>query len=148
MKRSTMAAIGGTTVGLAGIAALIARRSRALEPGRIVQLRADDLHFDEVIPGASMAALRGDPRHGAHAAFTRFQPGFRVARHVHTHDAILVVLEGAYLYGADGEPEKRAAPGSCVFVPGGTPHWSGGDAAEGAFFFQTSDDAFDLRLLD
>ncbi len=148
MKRATMAAIGGTTMGLAGIAALIARRSRARAGGRIVQMKYDELRYEETVPGAAMAVLRGDPQQGAHASFTRFQPGFRVPRHIHTHDTMIVVLDGAYVYGADGEEEHRVEAGSCVLIPGGTPHWSGGDAIEGALFFQTSDDALDLRILD
>lgn len=148
MKRSTMAAIGGTTMSLAGIAALVARRARAREPGRIVQLRAEDLRYEEIVPGATRAVLRGDPEHGAHAVFTRFQPGFRVPRHIHTNDGMIVVLDGAYIYGADGEEEKRVEAGSYAFIPGGTPHWSGGDATKGALFFNASEGAFDLRILD
>ncbi len=143
-----MAAIGGATMGLAGLATLLARRARTREPGRIDHLRSGDLPYEEVAPGASMAAVHGDPQHGAHAAFVRLKPGFRVPRHIHTHDTMVVVIEGAYVYGADGEEERRVEAGSCVFIPGGTPHWSGADANEGALFFQTSDGAFDLRVLD
>jgi quercetin dioxygenase-like cupin family protein len=143
-----MAAIGGATLGVAGVAALVARMTRAREPGRIVQWRSDELHYDEIVSGASMAMVRGDPQHGAHAVFTRMQPGFRLPRHIHTHDMMIVVIRGAYLYGADGEEERRVEAGSCLFMPGGVPHWSGADATEGALFFETSEGAFDLRILD
>jgi quercetin dioxygenase-like cupin family protein len=145
-----MAAIGGTTMGLAGLAAaLVVRRGRQPAPGRIIHLNADELLYEEVVAGASMGVLRGDPRHGAHAAFTRLQPGFRVPRHIHTHDVTVVVIRGAYLYGLDGETEtRRVEAGSYLVIPGGLPHWSGADATEGALFFQESSDAFDLRVLD
>jgi quercetin dioxygenase-like cupin family protein len=153
MKASTtmaMAAIGGTTVGLAGVAAAVAaRRARLPAADRIVHITADELRYEEVVPGASMGVLRGDPQRGAHATFTRFQPGFRVARHIHTHDITLVVVRGAYIFGLDGESEaRRVEAGSYLLIPAGTPHWSGGDATEGALMLQESTGSFDLRILE
>lgn len=146
---STMAAIGGTTVGLAGVAAAIAaRRMRtSSRPERIIHLRADQLPYEPIMEGVSMAVLRGRPKDGRHAVLTRFQPGFRIPRHIHTADVAIMVLSGAYVYGLDGE-EVRVEPGSYLVIPGGTPHWSGGDAKEGALFFQEADEPFDLKVLD
>ena len=152
MKSSTMgiAALGGTTVGLAGVAAaLVARRGLLPAPGRIIHLRADELRYREVTPGASMGVLQGDPDRGAHATFTRFAPGHRVPRHIHTHDVTLVVVRGAYIYGLDGEREpRRVEVGSYLVIPGGTPHWSGGDDVEGALFLEQGAKSFDLRILE
>jgi hypothetical protein len=44
----------------------------------------------------------------------------------------------------DEAGEKRAGPGDFLRVPGGRKHWSGGDAKEGALFYEESSGKFDL----
>jgi quercetin dioxygenase-like cupin family protein len=63
--------------------------------------------------------------------------------HSHTNDVSIVVLKGAYLY-RDEAGEKRVGPGEFLRIPGGHRHWSGGDAKEGALFYQHSTAKFDL----
>jgi quercetin dioxygenase-like cupin family protein len=104
---------------------------------------ADQAKFKEVAQGASMATLWGDPETGPYGGLTRFVPGFDAGMHTHANDARIVVIKGAYLY-KDDKGEKRVGPGDFLFIPGGTKHWSGGDAKEGALFFNEMDGKFDL----
>jgi quercetin dioxygenase-like cupin family protein len=113
---------------------------------RVLHLKADELIYKETIPGASRAVIRGDPDKGAYTAFVRFAPGLRVPLHTHTHETTLVVISGAYLYGTE-QGEIRVGAGQCITVPGGLPHWSGGDPREGALFYQHSLEPFDLNVL-
>ncbi len=93
--------------------------------------------------GPSMHVLRGDPEKGAHATFTKFEPGFDAGWHTHTNDVSCVVIKGAYLY-KDDAGEKRVGPGEYILIPGGHKHWSGGDKTEGALFYQEGSGKFDL----
>ncbi len=105
-------------------------------------IRAGEGEYKEVAPGASMKILWGEET-GPHGEMTKFVPGFDAGMHTHTHDARIVVIKGAYLY-KDAHGEKRVGPGDFLVIPGGTKHWSGGDANEGALFYQESSGKFDL----
>jgi len=109
----------------------------------LIFVPADKATFKEVVPGASRAVLWGDPDKGPHGTFTKFVPGFDAGMHTHTNDVWLAVLKGAYLY-KDEAGEKRVGPGDFLWIPGGHKHWSGGDATEGALFYQESSDKFDF----
>lgn len=104
---------------------------------------ADQAKFKEVIPGVSRGVLWGNPDKGPYGAFTKFVPGYDAGMHTHTNDVWLVVLKGAYLY-KDSAGEKRVNPGSFIRIPGKTKHWSGGDAKEGALFYEEAAGKFDL----
>ena len=104
---------------------------------------ADNAKFKEVIPGVSRAVLWGNDERGPYGAFTKFVPGFDAGLHTHTNDSRIVVLKGAYLY-KDGAGERRVGSGDFILIPGGTKHWSGGDAKEGALFYEESSGKFDL----
>jgi quercetin dioxygenase-like cupin family protein len=96
------------------------------------------------VPGVSKAPLWGDPDKGPYGAFTRFVAGHSNPLHTHTSDVRLVVIKGAYLYRPAKGPERRISPGQYLFVPGGVQHVSGGDAKEGAVFYEESVGKFDL----
>jgi quercetin dioxygenase-like cupin family protein len=93
--------------------------------------------------GVSMAAIWGDADKGAHATYTKFVAGYDAGMHTHTSDVWIVVIKGAYLY-KDSDGEKRVGPGEFIRVPGGHKHWSGGDKAEGALFYEEGSGKFDL----
>jgi quercetin dioxygenase-like cupin family protein len=93
--------------------------------------------------GVSMASLWGDPDTGAHATFTKFEPGYDAGMHSHTNDVWIAVIKGAYLY-KDDAGEKRVGPGDFLRVPGGHKHWSGGDKTEGALFYEEGSGKFDI----
>jgi quercetin dioxygenase-like cupin family protein len=99
--------------------------------------------FKEAVPGVSKVSLWGDETKGAYGSLTKFKPGFDAGMHHHTNDLWIFVHKGAYLY-KDADGEKRVGPGSFIFVPGGTKHWSGGDKKEGALFYEESSGSFDL----
>ena len=92
--------------------------------------------------GVSMESLTGDMEKGAHATFTKFDPGYDAGMHSHSNDISIVVIKGAYLY-KDEAGEKRVGPGEYLFVPGGHKHWSGGDKTEGALFYEQGSGKFD-----
>ena len=96
-----------------------------------------------MVPGVSWAVLWGNPDVGAHGTFTKFVPGFDAGTHMHTNDVWIVVMQGAYLY-RDPAGERRVGTGEFLRIPGGMKHWSGGDANEGALFYQESSGKFDL----
>lgn len=150
MKPQSLLALGGTTLGVAGVAALLSSRraSRGLGPQELLYRSADDLIFEPLLPGVSQALLWGDPLHGPYGAFTRFDPGAQNPLHFHTHDIQLLVLSGAYLF-RTREGELRVGPRSYLFIPGKTPHISLGDEREGCLFYETSSAGrFDLVPLE
>jgi quercetin dioxygenase-like cupin family protein len=110
---------------------------------KVIFVSAEDANFKESTPGVSMAALWGDSAKGAHGTFTKFVPGYDAGMHTHTNDVWIAVVKGAYLY-KDDAGEKRVGPGSFLLVPGGHKHWSGGDAKDGALFYEESSGKFDL----
>lgn len=111
--------------------------------GKVIFVSADKASFSDMGGGpVSAAAIWGDADQGAHAAFIKFAPGFDAGMHSHTNDISLVGLKGAYLY-KDEAGEKRVGPGDFLRIPGGKKHWSGGDAKEGALFYQESPGKFD-----
>lgn len=109
----------------------------------LIFVPADKATFKEVAPGLSKALLWGDDHKGPYGAFTKFVPGIDSGMHTHTNDTWIVVLKGAYLY-KDEAGEKRVGPGDFIRIPGKHKHWSGGDAKEGALFYEESSGKFDL----
>ena len=110
----------------------------------VLYVSAENAKFDQSpMAGVSMAIIWGDPTQGAHATFTKFEPGHDSGMHSHTNDLWIVVIKGAYLY-KDEAGEKRVGPGEFIRVPGGRKHWSGGDKTEGALFYEEGAEKFDL----
>jgi len=109
----------------------------------LIFVPGDEAKFKEVIPGVSKAVLWGDHDKGPYGAFTKFAPGYDAGMHTHTNDVWIVVVKGAYRY-KDDAGEKRVGPGDFIRVPGRRKHSSGGDATEGALFYEESSGKFDL----
>jgi mannose-6-phosphate isomerase-like protein (cupin superfamily) len=140
MKRSLL------LVGVA--AALIAAWSVGRVQGqkgqeKIIFVSPDQVKYAGMGNGVSAAPIWGDAKTGAHSTFTKFEPGHDSGMHIHTNDVWIVGIKGAYLY-KDDAGEKRVGPGDFLRVPGGHKHWSGGDAKEGALFYEESSGKFDL----
>jgi mannose-6-phosphate isomerase-like protein (cupin superfamily) len=110
---------------------------------KVTYVSAGQAKFTERSKGVSMAPVWGDAAAGAHATFTKFAPGTDSGMHTHTNDIWIVGLKGAYLY-KDDAGEKRVGPGDFLRIPAGHKHWSGGDAKEGALFYEESSGKFDL----
>ena len=118
--------------------------AQAQKAKKVVYVSSEKASYKEMAgSGPSMHVLRGDPDKGAHATFTKFDPGYDAGMHTHTNDVSCVVIKGAYLY-KDEAGEKRVGPGEYIFIPGGHKHWSGGDKTEGALFYQEGSGKFDL----
>jgi quercetin dioxygenase-like cupin family protein len=109
----------------------------------VVYVSSDSATYTEKRPGVSMAVLWGNPDKGAHGTFTKFAPGCDNGMHTHTNDVWIVVIKGAYLY-KDEAGDKRVGPGEFFRIPGRHKHWSGGDKADGALFYQEGSGKFDL----
>jgi mannose-6-phosphate isomerase-like protein (cupin superfamily) len=129
------------------VAALIAAWSVGRVHGqnemkKVVYVSSGQANYTSMAKGVSMAKIWGEADKGAHATFTKFDPGQDNGMHTHTNDVWIVVLKGAYLY-KDDAGEKRVAAGDFLRVPGGHKHWSGSDAKEGALFYEESSGKFD-----
>ena len=112
------------------------------EEKSIIYVSAEKAEYKEVRTGLQQAIVWGD-ENGVAGRFTKFAPGVDWGMHTHTHDVWLLVIKGAYLY-KDDAGEKRVGAGEFLRVPGGKVHWSGGDAKEGALFYQESAGKFDI----
>jgi quercetin dioxygenase-like cupin family protein len=148
MKKSLMLFAMAAAVIVAGSIAVAqgqAEKSKTAGKAKtkeVVYASSDSATFQEKFPGVSMAVLWGNPDKGAHGTFTKFAPGYDAGTHTHTNDVWLVVLKGAYMY-KDEAGDKRVGPGEFIRIPGGHKHWSGGDATEGALFYQEGSGKFD-----
>ena len=147
MKRSVLGGGVSATRAMLMIAWSIGRVQGQLEQvnaqDKVLFVSASQANYHESNKGVSMAVIWGDSDKGAHATFTKFAPGVDNGMHSHTNDIWIVGIKGAYLY-KDDAGEKRVGPGTYLRVPGGKKHWSGGDAKEGALFYEESSGKFDL----
>ena len=123
-----------------------AQGHHAYAKGTVVYMSAGDAAYKPMAesPKVSTAAIWGDNSQGAHATYSKFEPGYDAGMHTHTNDVWIVGIKGAYLY-KDDDGEKRVGPGDFLRVPGGHKHWSGGDKTEGAVFYEESNGKFDLN---
>ena len=119
-----------------------AKKSATAKTKEVVYMSSENAIYKEKFPGVSMSVLWGDPDKGAHGTFTKFVPGFDAGTHTHTNDVWIVVIKGAYLY-RDEAGDKRVGPGEFIRIPGKHKHWSGGDATQGALFYQEGSGKFD-----
>jgi mannose-6-phosphate isomerase-like protein (cupin superfamily) len=122
---------------------LVQGQKKQFKKKDLIFVSADKAKFKEVVPGVSKAVLWGDPDMGPYGAFTKLAPGFDAGMHTHTNDTWIVVVKGVYLY-KDAAGERRVGPGDFILIPGGTKHWSGGEANEGVLFYEESFGKFDL----
>jgi quercetin dioxygenase-like cupin family protein len=122
---------------------IVSGQATSMTAGKLMYVSPDTATYKPMMPGVSMAVLWGDPDKGAHGTFTKFQPAHDAGMHSHTNDVWIVGVKGAYLY-KDDAGDKRVGPGEFLRVPGGHKHWSGGDKADGALFYEEGSGKFDL----
>ena len=53
---------------------------------KLISVSPDQANFQDKGNGVSMAPIFGDADKGAHATFTKFQPGFDAGTHTHSND--------------------------------------------------------------
>ena len=123
-------------------------QKKAPDSKSVVYVSADKAEYKPVIPGVSRAVLTGDPEKGAYQAFTKFEPGATHALHTHPHDVDIVVLKGAYVYKPEKGEGQRVGPGGFLHLPAGDRHVSGGDAKEGALFYEASSGKFGVDFVE
>jgi hypothetical protein len=128
MKRSLL--VVGVAVALVAAWSVGRVQGQKGQGEKVIFASADQAKFSARTASVSMAAIWGDANTGAHGTFTKFAPGTDSGMHT-------------YLY-KDDAGEKRVGPGEFLRVPGGHKHWSGGDAKEGALFYEESSGKFDL----
>lgn len=58
------------------------------------------------------------------------------------------VLEGAYVFTNEDGEETRVEAGQFFTTPGSVVHVSGGDADEGALFYESSQAGFEMVMAD
>ena len=145
MKKLVVSGVTALLIVVASLGVAQAQKESSKNEKDVIYAAAEQVTFSPspTAAGVSMAVLWGDPNKGPHGTFTKFAPGYDAGMHTHTSDVWLVVIKGAYLY-KDDEVEKRVGPGDFLRVPGGHKHWSGGDKAEGALFYQEGSAKFDL----
>ena len=117
--------------------------AKSAKKSAVVYAQADKLAYTSTVPKVSVANVWGDPDKGPYSTFTKFEPGFDAGMHSHPSDVSIVVIRGAYLY-RDEAGEKRVGPGEFIRIAAGHKHWSGGDANEGALFYQHGASKFAL----
>lgn len=130
--------------------AVVAQEEMMAEETNVANLHVDaeTAEFTEVAPGVFKAEIWGDQETGPYGTFTRFEPGYVNTPHMHTNQIHIVVLEGAYVYTNEDGEETRVETGQFFSSPGGTLHVSGGDADEGALFYEHSQGGFDMVMAD
>jgi quercetin dioxygenase-like cupin family protein len=115
-------------------AVLLASRAAAAEPGageqKAVALTPAALDWQPVplVAGMMFARVWGEAE-GAQARFVKMPANARLPLHRHTATVRVVVVSGTYVYGVQGEAERRYESGSFIVTPGGTPHVAGCDEA-------------------
>jgi quercetin dioxygenase-like cupin family protein len=119
----------------------------AAQGKKAVHIDSAKATYKEANPGVSVSTVWGDRDKGPYGAFTKFAPGTKVSLHTHPSDLRLVVIKGAYIYKPEKGAEIRVGPGQYLFLPGGDRHESGGDAKEGALFYDTSTGPFGLEMV-
>jgi glyoxylate utilization-related uncharacterized protein len=140
MNRSLRGVAVVGALGVVGFLGVVAAQGQ-----KAVHVDSAKATYKELAPGASGSVVWGDMDNGPHGTFTKFVPGASFPLHTHTSNMRIVVLKGAYVYKPENGPEVRVSAGHYIFIPGGDRHVSGGDAKEGALFYQTSDGKFDLN---
>ena len=142
MKKLFMVLGAGALVMVTASSVLYAQKAAAGK--KVIYVSSSSAAFKRsTSKGVTMEVLWGDPDKGAHATFTKFEPGYDAGMHTHTSDVWISVVKGAYLY-KDDDGEKRVGPGDFLRIPGGHKHWSGGDKTEGALFYEEGSGKFDL----
>ena len=137
-------------ISVAAVAVLACSAQGAVAQGKKEPVLVDSgsADFKEIVPGVRKKILWGDHDKGPYGAFTRFDPGLTNPLHTHSSEVRIVVLKGAYVYKPASGSERRIGPGSYISVPAGDVHVSGGDAKEGALFYEESPGKFDLKVID
>jgi hypothetical protein len=73
-------------------------------------------------PDSMRGSLWGDPAEGAFAYFNRYDGGWQLPLHYHSHQLSGVIVSGTFVIHVAGEGAKQLTNGSYFSVPGKTRH--------------------------
>ncbi|MDQ6801351.1 MAG: DUF4437 domain-containing protein [Acidobacteriota bacterium] len=107
---------------------------------------ADQMKFQQVMPGISKYTLWGDDKKGPHGSITRFTKGTKVAWHTHPYDIKAVIISGTMLYNS-GSGEKRLGPGSFLQERASIKHTTAATADSDLMFYEEGAGPFGLNLV-
>ena len=115
-----------------------------------VVMPADSLTWEDgPAAGVHIAKLWGDmAKGGPYGALVKFDAGVMHPMHWHTQTLKVVVLSGTFIHHADGGEEVRLGPGSYLLQVGRKHHSSGASADGPCEFFMTSQDKFDMHMVE
>ncbi len=113
-------------------------------PTDIIML-AEQMKFEQVIPGVSKMILWGNASKGRYGSITRFVKGTFVSWHTHPHDIKVVVISGTLLYD-NGSGEKRLGPGSFLQERSSIKHTTAAAADSDLVFFEDGAGPFAVNM--
>jgi quercetin dioxygenase-like cupin family protein len=116
------------------------------EEHKSVAIAADGLKWEALTvkgPDVKIATVSGDHTKGAWAGFVKFPAGSKSGVHTHSSDIKIVVISGAFHYGATPETEKSYGPGSYILIPANLPHSN--SQAQGALLYGEQPGMFDSK---
>ena len=107
---------------------------------------ADQMKFQQVMPGISKVTLWGDPAKGPYGAITRFQKGTKVDWHTHPNDIKAVVISGTLPYN-NGSGEQRLGPGSFLQERSSVKHTTAAATDGDVTFFEEGSGPFAVKMV-
>ncbi len=132
-------------VALAAVGLFVMSGATAKKSAKDVVVSADQMHFQEVMPGISKATLWGDPAKGPYGCITRFVKGTKVGWHKHPHDIKAIVISGTMLYD-NGSGEQRLGPGSFLQERASIRHTTSATADSDLEFLEEGAGPFGIQL--
>jgi quercetin dioxygenase-like cupin family protein len=123
-------------------AVALAAGTAAAEPrageAKAVALTPAALEWQPVPLVAGMMSARAwGEADGAQARFVKMPANAKLPLHRHTATVRVVVVSGTYVYGLQGEPERRYEAGSFIVTPGGVAHVAG--CGEACLYYEEVD---------
>ena len=111
-------------------ALLLAAAAMAEDDGGFIRLTPDELKWEELAPGLSMAIIEGNPaEEGFYIVRAHFAPGILSAPHYHPNDRFITVLSGTWWTGIGSKHDEESLvplqAGSYMKHPAGAAHYDG-----------------------
>jgi quercetin dioxygenase-like cupin family protein len=137
MMRHIARALVSSSIAAAVLAAVAVAAEPRADP-KAVALTPAALEWQPVplVAGMMFARVWGEAD-GAQARFVKMPANAKLPLHRHTATVRVVVVSGTYVYGLQGEPERRYQAGSFIVTPGGVPHVAG--CGEACLYYEEVD---------
>ncbi|HEY8713046.1 MAG TPA: cupin domain-containing protein [Thermoanaerobaculia bacterium] len=132
-------------IAVAAVGLFVMSGVSAKKSAKDMVVAADQMHFQDAMPGISKATLWGDSAKGPYVCITRFAKGTKVGWHQHPHDIKAVVISGTMLYD-NGSGEKRLGPGSFLQERASVRHTAAATPDSDLEFLEVGAGPFGIRL--